>query len=177
MEDDESLNTFFLRFDRTAEAARFDEGQKHGMILARPDDIDNKRLKICLHADRRTSSVKHCRQENYSFEKPIKYLREADERLRLSEPIATKKAKVVKENNDLNKPLFTLKCRNCNNLGHIAHNCLLDACGGCRRFGCGHNWLWPKQTWRKRTQFWKPWRSHWQRRRTQCRRTQWRRPR
>ena len=45
MFDDETFNNFFLCFDRIAEAARFDEGQKLGFILVRSDDLDNKHLK------------------------------------------------------------------------------------------------------------------------------------
>ena len=45
MREDESFKSFFLRFDRIAEAARFDDGQKLGIILVRKDDLANKRLK------------------------------------------------------------------------------------------------------------------------------------
>ena len=45
MFEDETFNNFFLRFDRIAEAARFDEGQKLGFILVRSDDLDNKHLR------------------------------------------------------------------------------------------------------------------------------------
>jgi len=42
MYNDESFNTFFLRFDRFADAASFDDRKKLGFILVRPDDLDNK---------------------------------------------------------------------------------------------------------------------------------------
>ena len=146
MLEDESFNNFFLRFDRIAEAARFDEGQKLGLILARSDDLDNKLLKISPLVSRLNEAVQKCRQENFTFPQTIKYLRDADERLRLSESV-NKKIKVVKDNEEVSKPIYNPKCWNCCNLGHTAHTCLLEACGKCRRFDCGHNCLnCPKQS-------------------------------
>jgi len=101
MSIDETFNNYFLRFDRIAESARFDEGQKFGIILARPDDVDNKLLKIAPLDTRLNDSVRKCRQENYTFDKTIKYLREADERLRLSDSSSlNKKVRAIKEIED-----------------------------------------------------------------------------
>ena len=91
MSDDESFNTLFLRFDRIAEAARFDEGQKLGLILVRSDDVDNKAHKVSPLSSRLDDAVQKCRQENYSFPQTIKYLREADERLRCPNLLLTRK--------------------------------------------------------------------------------------
>jgi len=109
MSDDEAFNTFFLRFDRIAEAARFDDDQKLGLILARSDDLDNKLHKVSPLSTRLRDAVQKCRQENYDFQKTIEYLRETDERLRLSESTTNKKVKVVKETEVSSKPFFNPK--------------------------------------------------------------------
>ena len=73
MSEDESFKNFFIRFDRLADAARFDEGQKLGLILARKDDLDNKNLRIAPLAPRLDDAVHRCRQENPNFAEAIKY--------------------------------------------------------------------------------------------------------
>jgi len=127
MSDDESFNTFFLRFDRISGAARFDDGQKLYLIRPRSNDMDNKLHKVSPLSTLPSDAILICRQENYDFKKTIKYLREADKRLRLSESTTNKKVNVGKQTVVSTKPFFNPKCGNCSNLGHTAHNCLLKA--------------------------------------------------
>lgn len=138
MFEDETFNNFFLRFDRIAEAARFDEGQKLGFILVRSDDLDNKHLRVSPLSSRLNEAVLKCRQENLDFQHTIKYLRDADERLRLSEPTTFKKVRALKETNDTESENNAILCYNCSNYCHLTKNCLLEACGFCKVFDCGH---------------------------------------
>jgi len=127
MDHDQRFNEFILEFERTANLIKLPDNIKLGLLLT---DGDNK-MKIRMLPDRLQKAVERCKLDSKSYYDSKVYLMEKDD-LMHSEGLR-------KRNNDKSIKIINDKqCFNCNNFLHMAHECLLNACGICQKFNCGH---------------------------------------
>jgi len=98
-----------------------------GLLLA---DGENK-MKIRVLPERLQSAVERCKLDAKSYNDTKAYIMEKDDIMHTEGLTKSKHDKSINIISDK-------QCFNCNNFLHLAHECLLNACGICQRFNCGH---------------------------------------
>ena len=127
MEHEQRFNEFILDFERTANLVKLPDNVKLGLLLT---DGDNK-MKIRMLPERLQNAVERCKLDAKSYEDTKIYIMEKDDIMH------TEGIKRDKHEKHINT-VTDKSCLNCNNFFHMAHQCLLNACGLCQKFNCGH---------------------------------------
>ena len=127
MSNEERFNEFILEFERNAKLIKIPENIMLGLLLT---DGDNK-LKIKVLPERLHKAVERCKLDAKNYNETKIYIMEKDDIMHTEGIKEEKHEKTIHTITDK-------QCFNCNNFLHMAHECLLNACGTCQRFNCGH---------------------------------------